>query len=201
MDAEVLRALAKWPDVPDCYGWLYLSARGEWYIGARNARCERITHRGLVEFIDRNYAVDERGAWFFQNGPQRVYVELEKTPFVYSLCGDAHDALATHTGARVTLLREAWLDSEGCLILRSEHGCGVVLDRDLAAVLRRVTNATGSLAADDALERLAGSAEAPAEGGLFLSLCGTQVSIGRIERGALESLCGFIPMPAPAEAR
>ena len=33
MDDLVNQALAKWPDVPDCTGWLALDARGKWRIG------------------------------------------------------------------------------------------------------------------------------------------------------------------------
>ena len=32
MDAIVEAALRKWPNVPDCYGWLALDARGDWYL-------------------------------------------------------------------------------------------------------------------------------------------------------------------------
>ena len=32
MDDLVLQAMAKWPNVPDCYGWLGLDARGDWYM-------------------------------------------------------------------------------------------------------------------------------------------------------------------------
>ena len=32
MDDIVKQALAKWPNVPDCYGWLGLDARGHWYL-------------------------------------------------------------------------------------------------------------------------------------------------------------------------
>ena len=32
MDDLVRQALAKWPNVPDCYGWLGLDARGQWYM-------------------------------------------------------------------------------------------------------------------------------------------------------------------------
>ena len=86
MDAIVAAALKKWPNVPHCYGWLALDARGDWYM--RDDRIQaagpfprvkgsRIDHEKLREFIARNYAADDSGAWFFQNGPQRVYVELE----------------------------------------------------------------------------------------------------------------------------
>jgi len=30
MDEQVLRSLIKWPDVPDCFGWLALDRRGQW---------------------------------------------------------------------------------------------------------------------------------------------------------------------------
>jgi hypothetical protein len=87
MDDIVKAAMAKWPDVPDCYGWLALDARGNWRM--RDARCQAlnlpgdiIRHPSLINFINRNYTVDERGCWFFQNGPQRVYVDLETTPYI-----------------------------------------------------------------------------------------------------------------------
>src|SRR5204862_7437856 len=86
MDDIVRQAIAKWPNVPHCYGWLGLDARGNWYM--RDDRTQAagpfasnkgslLKHEKLVDFIHRNYEHDERGQWFFQNGPQRVYVELE----------------------------------------------------------------------------------------------------------------------------
>ena len=32
MDEMVRQAMAKWPNVPACYGWLGLDARGQWYM-------------------------------------------------------------------------------------------------------------------------------------------------------------------------
>ena len=32
MDDIVKQAIAKWPNVPHCYGWLGLDARGDWYL-------------------------------------------------------------------------------------------------------------------------------------------------------------------------
>lgn len=94
MDEIVMAALKKWPNVPACYGWLALDARGEWFMrddrvqaaGAfPSVKGSRIVHEKLRDFIERNYTVDETGRWFFQNGPQRVYVELEAAPFVWRL--------------------------------------------------------------------------------------------------------------------
>ena len=82
MDDSVKQAMAKWPNVPHCYGWLALDARGGWRMRDEAAQQsgqagERITNQALLGFINRNYACDDDGRWYFQNGPQRVYVDLE----------------------------------------------------------------------------------------------------------------------------
>ena len=71
MDPMVLRSMAKWPDVPDVYGWLSLDRRGNWLL-----KGERIGNQALRDFISRNYQPDKRGCWYFQNGPQRVLCDL-----------------------------------------------------------------------------------------------------------------------------
>jgi hypothetical protein len=109
MDPIVAAALKKWPNVPHCYGWLALDARGDWYM--RDERIQaagpfpkvkgsRIEHEKLREFIGRTYGVDEAGAWYFQNGPQRVYVELEAAPYVWRLApGSASEPPAIATAS------------------------------------------------------------------------------------------------------
>jgi hypothetical protein len=84
MDDIVIRAMAKWPKVPVVYGWLSLDRRGRWSIksgsperpDAASHGFEPVTNQKLVEFIGRNYTHDAQGRWYFQNGPQRVYVAL-----------------------------------------------------------------------------------------------------------------------------
>src|SRR6218665_667404 len=64
MDDIVRQAIAKWPNVPDCYGWLGLDARGAWYMrddrvqalgpfsgGGQEAKGSLLKHEKLVEFI------------------------------------------------------------------------------------------------------------------------------------------------------
>ncbi len=87
MDDQVLRSLMKWPNVPDCFGWLALDRRGQWRMRDEYAQQNRlpgqvIQHVALNDFIARNYACDELGRYFFQNGPQRVFVTLDATPWV-----------------------------------------------------------------------------------------------------------------------
>ena len=149
MDDIVKAALKKWPNVPHCYDWLALDARGDWYM--RDERIQhagpfpqvkgsRITHDKLKAFIHRNYACDATGQWFFQNGPQRVYVQLEATPWVWRVQwpddGGAVQ-LASHTGLPATV-RSSWLDFEGRLYLDTELGLGIVHTQDMLDAARAV---------------------------------------------------------------
>ena len=144
MDELVEAALRKWPNVAHCHGWLALDARGDWYMRDSRAQAagpfpqvkgSRILHDKLREFIHRNYAADERGAWFFQNGPQRVYVELEAAPFVWRV--DDGAAVHAHTGAAATP-HGAWLDEQGRLFLATELGLGIVHTLDMARAAEAV---------------------------------------------------------------
>lgn len=143
MDEIVKAALAKWPNVPACYGWLGLDARGAWYMrddktqaagpfaGAGSSlvsRGSQLRHDKLIDFIGRNYEADAAGQWYFQNGPQRVYVELEVAPFVWRV----HDDLSvrSHTGLAARPQR-CWLDEQGRLYLETDLGFGLVHSLDM----------------------------------------------------------------------
>ena len=140
MDEIVEAALRKWPDVPACHGWLALDARGDWYL--RDAQSQaagpfpaikgsRIEHDRLREFIERNYAVDPVGRWFFQNGPQRVYVELEAAPWVWRLQDLGPELqVRAHTGEAVRV-SASWLDESDRLFLATELGLGIVHSQDM----------------------------------------------------------------------
>ena len=148
MDEIVKAALKKWPNVPACHGWLALDARGDWYMRDERiqaagpfpeARGSRIVHDKLREFIARNYLADEHGAWFFQNGPQRVYVELEAAPWVWRLQADPDGPVlvCSHTGAPAQF-ESAWLDERGRLFLGTDIGFGVVHTLDMEAAAQAV---------------------------------------------------------------
>jgi len=122
MDEIVLRSMAKWPDVPDVYGWLSLDRRGNWLL-----KGERIANPAVRDFISRNYAVDARGCWYFQNGPQRVFVALAYMPLIVHLDGDA---LSDHCG-RPYERTDMCLDDEGSLLMRGKSGPALLDDRDL----------------------------------------------------------------------
>ena len=145
MDDIVRQAIAKWPHVPDCYGWLGLDARGQWYLrdegtqargDFRAARGVRLEHAKLIDFIHRNYEADARGCWFFQNGPQRVYVELEAAPLVWRV-NAAGEAVA-HTGAPAGGVQECLVDEEGRVYLTSPMGLGLVHSLDVDCVAQQI---------------------------------------------------------------
>ena len=146
MDEIVKAALKKWPHVPNCHGWLALDARGDWYM--RDERVQAagpfpavkgscVRHEKLREFIHRNYLHDEQGAWFFQNGPQRVYVQLEAAPYVWRLQPRENQVplVRSHTGLDAQQ-PVAWLDERDRLFLvceiAGERALGLVHSLDMA---------------------------------------------------------------------
>lgn len=141
MDDIVKQALAKWPNVPDCYGWLGLDARGHWYMrddraqalgpfagGSLQSKGSQLRHEKLIDFIGRNYQADALGQWYFQNGPQRVYVELEVTPLIWRVEADA--TVRDHTG-RPARVQRCYLDELGRLYLETDTGFGLVHTMDM----------------------------------------------------------------------
>lgn len=139
MDASVKQALEKWPNVPAVYGWLSLNERGHWHIHEQGDAMSGssgapITSPPIVAFIGRNYAADESGRWFFQNGPQRVYVRLDAAPYLLHVA-QTGDGLVTHTGQTPSAILAWWLDEAGRLYARTDLGGGLIDGRDLERVL------------------------------------------------------------------
>jgi hypothetical protein len=144
MDQDVLNAIARWPSVPAVYGWLSLDGRGRWRIhpgglSAEGGEGETIANTQILSFMSRNYADDGRGCWYFQNGPQRVYVRVDGAPLVVRLADDGQ-GLQTHTDRAVKTVTAWWLDDAGHLYVQTEHGPGLILDRDLEAVLAQMSD-------------------------------------------------------------
>lgn len=140
MDDMVLKAMAKWPNVPDCFGWLGYDRRGDWYMrdaavqthgsfqfacrdGDMTGKGAKLQHSKLIAFIERNYAVDPVGRWYFQNGPQRVYVELELAPYVVRL--EASGEVRMHTGV-CFIPDKTFFDEHGHLFARTPD-CAIAL--------------------------------------------------------------------------
>lgn len=157
MDDIVKQALRKWPNVPDCWGWLGLDMRGNWWlrdVAAQSlgpfpvSKGTLLEHEKLLAFIGRNYESNAQGHWFFQNGPQRVYVELESTPMVWRV--DASAQVLAHTGKAAMQVQHCLLDEAGHVYLLCDGMLGVVHTQDMvhvAEVLERGTWAVENVTA------------------------------------------------------
>ena len=194
MDESVLRAMAKWPNVPSVYGWLALDRRGNWLI-----KCETIGNEALKAFISRNYLHDDAGNWYFQNGPQRVFVDLDSTPFVYRVTSDLHAplALASHIGDSVSTLHGAWIDEQGAILLHTDHGIGIVHDQDLdplllAAMIDVNGNVIEESAFDDLLEFIEHQRPIP----LWLKFRDSNVKFEPIRAADVPKRFDFNPAPS-----
>lgn len=197
MDDLVIHAMAKWPNVPHVYGWLALDRRGHWLI-----KGERISNPLVTEFINRNYECDPRGRWYFQNGPQRVFVALDYLPFVYRAHTSIEPGSAlevrTHTGKPVARIEGAWIDESGIAVLMTEYGPGTLDDRDLEQLLHGFADAHGAKLSDDeiggALEQLQSGAPAP----LWFHYRSQNVRVQPIAAATLAQTFHVDPRPAAA---
>lgn len=188
MDDNVIRAMARWPNVPAVYGWMSLDRRGRWCLEGKP-----VTHRRAVEFMNRNYASEQDGRWFFQNGPQRVFVDLDYTPWVLTV--DASRTLLYHTGDSVEDVRGAWLDEEGNLLILCGRGVALVCDRDLEAVSQDLRLADGAPCDEESLARFVGDAADDTRTRIHLEWRKTRIPLAPIERARVAAHFGFEPRP------
>ncbi|MFM0288301.1 DUF2946 family protein [Paraburkholderia megapolitana] len=192
MDEIVREALVKWPNVPHCTGWLLLDRRGNWRMRdeaaqARGAAGEPIRHVALLGFINRNYECDARGQWFFQNGPQRVYVELGYTPWVVRLAVSAEGPLVLSDQAGNAFEpAAAWLDDEGSVLFSdaaTPARIAVLHDHDLD-----LFSAHATLSEDGS-------------GGAFAWRADAMLSLQPVQRGEVAGRFGFVASPAALAAQ
>ena len=199
MDEIVKQAMAKWPSVPHCYGWLALDARGAFRMRDEaaqrsNSPGDIIRHTALLHFIYRNYGHDERGAWFFQNGPQRVYVELETTPFI-ARTDPAHQ-FVLHDGDVMSELNEVCLTDQGQLVFSNNRHIAMLDDRDIAQCLP-LLKLRGQIINDDQLMHWLASPDDD----LSLSTRQRDITVRWIQSDRLASRFGFVRTPALLDDR
>jgi hypothetical protein len=194
MDDVVLQAMARWPNVPAVYGWLSLDPRGRWRVGG-----ELVINPALAGFIGRNYMPDDRGCWFFQNGPQRVFVDLHYAPWVYrawSIGEQGMLAVESHTGLRVHEIIGLWSDDSGYLLLETEHGVGTMEDASISVLLDSLTDHDGKRPSGEELLNRLDSKDGGASG-LRLKWARRSVSLQRMRREDVPGHFGFIASPRP----
>lgn len=203
MDDLVHAAMARWPNVPAAYGWLSLSRRGQWRLHPHGGGWgteapepgESITSPQMLGFIGRNYQTDDRGCWFFQNGPQRVYVRLDGAPWIlHTQPGpDAQLQLGTHTGQTYGPPSHWWLTHGGLLYTQSAQGAGLVQDHDLAPLLDHLHLADGRTLGDS-LDSL--TADQPT----LIRLAGHEAPLGWLDDSEVTNTLGFVRFPGSQDA-
>lgn len=195
MDEIVKKAMVKWPDVPHCYGWLALDARGNWRMRDERAQHlglagDKVIQQALLGFINRNYMADERGCWYFQNGPQRVYLNLEATPFIART--DPQHGLVLHTGDPLAQLDQVYMTESGEMIVVGDGKVAQVDDRDVAQLMTALESA-GTPVTDEALMAwLEGD-----KGELVLHYRNQRVPVAPIRHDDVPVQLGFCRLPRP----
>lgn len=196
MDDIVAAAMAKWPNVPDVYNWLRLDQRGRWRVRARDyeksGRFETIGNRAVVEFIGRNYQADDSGRWFFQNGPQRVFVGLACAPWVFRFDGE-HLPL-THTGREASSVDAVLIDEDQTPIFAADIGPGALSDQDFAGFIAALRDAGGKPLTDEAFEAWLGDA---GKSQIRCAIGNASHMVERITRAELAQRYRFNPDPQP----
>ena len=191
MDDIVLRGMAKWPNVPAVYGWLSLDRRGHWLL-----KGDRVANPGIAAFFGRNYSHDEQGRWFFQNGPQRVYVALDYTPHVYRVTSASSMplTLTSHSGAPAPTARGAYFDETGQLLLNTDLGIGLIHDADLESLVPRFI-LDGKRAGETALDTALGALQAGDSVALELDLDTARVSVQPVRSADVPARFRFVARP------
>ena len=193
MDEIVLKAMMRWPNVPAVYGWLKLDIKGRWLLQG-----DPITNTTIKNFISRNYESNDKGQWYFQNGPQKVFVELEYTPYIYKIWRNSENRLIaeTHTGQAVNSPISCWLDEQGNLSIESELGIGAIEPTSLPTLINQLTHGDGSEISDRTLDAMLL--------GNFNVLCSVELKWNNlklplkfVEFKKLSEQFGFDPFPLP----
>ena len=195
MDDIVKQAMVKWPNVPSVFGWLGLDRRGKWLI-----KGERIANPAVAGFIGRNYDHDAAGRWYFQNGPQRVFIALDYTPFVLRLVWDSASGggplrIETHTGRPASRVDGAWIDDAGIVLLTTEHGVGMIDDRDLERLLPCFTDGCAQPLPEEAIAGAIERLQAGDSASLRFHYRGNTVPVSAIRAGEVPSKFGFVQRP------
>jgi hypothetical protein len=193
MDDIVKQAMAKWPNVPHCYGWLALDARGVWRMRDETAQRaqapgDKLTNAALVGFINRNYLRDERGCWYFQNGPQRVYLNLEATPFIART--DPAQGFMLHTGEPMPAPEQMFMLEAGNILLHAGDRLAQLDDRDVAQLLQAMEMDGRKVSDEGLLAWLEGGS-----GRLALRWQGREIAVERLAANEAPQRFGFVQRP------
>lgn len=146
MDDLVEKALARWPNVPAIAGWLKLNLQGDWLLTGPAPEGLTISHPRILNFMARNYGCEPDGRFYFQNGPQKAYVHLAYTPWVYRIHPLAQGdlMLSTHTGL-VGWPLAMYQDEQGRVLIEGEQGIGLLHSNDMDLLAAGLLESGGEL--------------------------------------------------------
>jgi hypothetical protein len=148
-----------------------------------------IRHESLLNFIYRNYDCDTRGAWYFQNGPQRVYVELEATPFIART--DPELGFVLHDRTPMHDIDQLFMTNSGQLIIQSHQKIAMLDPNDLAHCLAMLYVENHAIADEDLLKWLI----APNQS-LQMKLGKQFINVEWVDSNQLQKRFGFIAHPS-----
>lgn len=146
MDDLVEKALARWPNVPAIAGWLKLNLQGDWLLTGPVPEGLTISHPRILNFMARNYGCEADGRYYFQNGPQKAYVHLAYTPWVYRIhpLENGELMLSTHTGL-VGWPQGMLQDEQGRVLIQGEQGIGLLHSNDMDLLASGLQELNGQL--------------------------------------------------------
>ncbi len=148
-----------------------------------------IRHESLLAFIYRNYDCDPRGAWYFQNGPQRVYVELESTPFIART--DPELGFVLHDRTPVRDIDFVFMTDTGQLIIQSRQKIAMLDPNDLAHCLTTLYMDDHAIADDELLKWLSTPNQS-----LQMKLGQQFIRVEWVDSNQLENRFSFIAHPS-----
>lgn len=152
-----------------------------------------VTHPLLIDFINRHYRGDAAGRYYFQNGPQKVFVDLEGAPYILSFDA-AQEQLRAHTGQGVAQVDAVSLLDDGGVALLSDLGPAEFDDRELIHLERFLRVPRGR----DPVEALEILATQPGtDAGVRFAFSGREVALGYCTRFELGARFGFVSDPSP----
>ena len=207
MDERVRAAMARWPNVPDIFGWLSLTQSGQWRLhpagdahqagpDGKYPPGESISNPQILGFINRNYTHDSLGRWYFQNGPQRVFVRIDEAPLLLRTVDDGL-TLQAHTGAPVNDIDRWVLDDTGHLYASTRLGPGLVAGRDLIATLEGMKTIDGHPIDFEAIMARAPSEQTPIKvTDAFHPAGKAPVELEFCPAAQIEASLGFVRNPA-----
>ena len=183
---------SNWPTTQDAFGWLSLDPRGYWRIKGK-----RIDNPNLIEFINKNYESDKHGRYFFQNGNQRVFVNLTIAPFVIRVIDVNPLQFITHTGVLIQKIDRIWFDKKKMnFILKTGSVFGSIDDRDLSHVYNTLINSTGSRLSESEQQHATNDNENLLPVDMFLDYKGKELRIATADNDTGDGN-HFIQKPSP----